>query len=715
MNAMKMPTVRLALVLMGLGVLLVQTQCLLIPDDRVTGHPVANQRPKVRITGGAMVPDSSGVDYKVNFQWVGSDDDGVVVLYQVATDDTVSERAWRDTTGFSSQFLFRASTMRADNHNEFSDWHTFYIRAIDNEFSVSAADKRYFNALTIAPTSSITFPKLRVNQKETQTIFVSWDGEDLDSSKQERRPVFFEYKLVNTINDNEGIETLRDSLYNGIDLLLPKGYTGARTDWIRVLSSVTGIKLSELPTSPPAYAFAVRAVDEAGAVEPALDLNRNVLNFGVTSDPSRPRVTITEQSVGYHVFPSMGSEWDVDVPAQKPLRFKWTGDASDYGSLPGNSNYALDVSDPENQNVLDPRGIGGWTGWGGWKGNQVPFVFGPEEAGRTHYLYVYMRDISDAEASTQRCVIKMNVVGFTHDRFALLVDDNRVVPGSGQTTGDQFDDAYVDSTILRSLHDYGTVDVFDIHGRNDISPNAALIPLSKIARYQNIIWNFGDLNSPTGLKVNETDHSRLSSFVTSGGRLFLFGGRLAGAFRDYHDYANWPAPLSNQSDLLNNFFFKFMQYRSQVVAWGADSNCPRADNLIAARSLNPAYPDLFLDRHKWNPYNKDSNGEYYGGIIHWEGYRLGKNAEPPTLNGVDSLYKAECWTHSVYPSCEGQEGSGQGCICGTRVVSTRADTLAAAQHGRIIMFNFEPWYLQSDLVRNAGNAAVNWLLNGRDF
>jgi hypothetical protein len=267
--------------------LLAQLGCLLIPEDTEKGSRVGNVRPEVRITGGAPAPLPSGIDYKINFQWHGTDPDGVVVRYQYAIDDTLSASAWRDTTGTSLQTVMRAANRnlhldtidpanpppKGDSLRGFSQWHSFYVRAVDNEFAVSVPSVQYFNARTIAPSAQITFPNLLLTtDPELQpTVVVKWTGQDIDSSNPDHIPAFFEYKRVaitaNTISDDDA----RDSLYTANNLDLPDSLVtgGNRTRWVRVPSSVTQFTISGMQTGA-AYAFAVRAVDEAGAVEPVL-------------------------------------------------------------------------------------------------------------------------------------------------------------------------------------------------------------------------------------------------------------------------------------------------------------------------------------------------------------------------------------------------------------------------------------------------------------
>jgi hypothetical protein len=704
---------------------LVQLQCLLIPDDKEKGKQVPNQRPSVRITAGASSPDSGGVDYRVQFQWVGSDRDGVVTTFQYAMDDTLSENAWQDTTGFSALMRFDATTVRPNDLREFSDWHTFYIRAIDNEFAVSPADKRYFNARTIAPTSKITFPLLagRTTIILQPTVAVRWEGEDLDSSHPDGKPIYYEYKLVSISSSQATPEEVRRLLMTGDNALLDTLRVGSKVRWVRVPSTVREQILNELPTSgTSAFAFAVRAVDEAGAIEPALDVNRNYIQFSVSPVPSRPRVNIAEESIGVGQFPATAPVnngiWNVDVPAGRPLRFIWVGDASAYGSLAGNVNYALDIPDPEDETLRDPRGIGGWIGWGKWKGNQTPFYFGNEEGGKTHTLYVYMRDISDAASSTQKCTIHMRVVSFSFEKFALVVDDARWDAG-GPT--DPLHDRFLHQNVYRRLFDYGEVDSVSVYtdrteGGQSSSTYPIPLTLRTLSLYRYVIWNFKEVGGNSGLRGTESDNKRLTNFLGAGGRLFMVGGRLAasqsGSFR-------WPIQPPKLDDDVGRavFYFKYMYMRNTIVSSAVTTSCDAVKGgIVAARALNPAYPDLEIDRQKWDPWSITVvPREYRGGLGLWEGVKAGAGEAIEDLPGLDSLYAARTWNHSLNTQCGIGPATMDGAICGWRYQSTHADSLQGRQHGRIAVFNFQPYYFQSDRLADAGTAAVNWLVTGRDY
>ncbi len=730
----------------AVGLLLFMTGVLLsgcgtfFPDDTTKGERVGNKRPEVQITAGAANSDSAGIDYKVQFRWHGTDDDGVVALYQFAIDDTISEGAWRDTTAFSSLLKFRATHTEVDSLH-LSDWHTFYVRAVDNEFAKSTLDSRYFNAETIAPSTRITFPDLRSTAipQLLRTVVINWDGDDLDSARPDRKPVFYEYKLVRIREVTDDPSAFIDSLKNANNLLLDTLSVGSKRGWIRVPETTRTIKLSDLPGAA-SLAFGVRAIDEAGAVEPVLIPNRNFIAFIVRQTSGKPNVTVRESSLGAHTFPidpPDNDTWKITVPSNTPLSFKWEGDATHYGSLPGNSNYALDISDPEDESLRDPRGVGGWIGWGRWEGNQYPIIFPTSEGEADHVLWIKMRDITDSADSEQICRINIHVVVFTFNKFALLVDDARF----GRNPSDLEVDNYLKNTLLRRAVELGEVTDFTLFGSpNDenraASPND--LKLETLSRYQHIFWSckLGQNTQTTGLySVERLTTAKLSSFLGAGGRFMIFGSQLSGYLTGgrggQFGFPKEPPNNELQHDPLpgfdeDSFLWKFLHYKTyiQSVPNTSDTNKEQstASGMIGARSLNPAYPDLFLDRSKWNPdemQNCDEGPEhcqFKSGMPDWDGTR-GTPATIVAEAGLDSLYAVKTfnkfWDWQL-PGAVAIQASVEGSVIARRYESTHADTLESRQQGRTMIFGFQPWYLEPIGVHDAGTAAVNWLVTGKD-
>lgn len=709
---MRLAIVALAAALLG--------GCLLIPDDKEKGEQVANLRPSVRITGGALTPDPGGVDYRVQFFWSGSDVDGSIDLYQWAVDDTISERAWRDTVGFSARFNFGAATQLPGSSSLFTDWHTFYIRAVDNEAGVSVPDRRLFNARTIAPVTEITFPDLSSLPSPAQlqrTFVVEWEGTDDDSSQPEQKPIWYEYKLTSLPDPLATDEVKRRYLRDGDNQLDTLGI-GSKAKWLRVPERVRSITLRDLPIGQ-SFVFGVRAIDEAGAVEPLLESQRNMLGFTVTAEVSQPYVTVSEPKLGSYRFPgNTGDVWELDVPSGQSIRFSWTGDASYYGSQPGNVNFALDIPDPDDESLRDPAGRGGWIGWGKWRSLQSPIVFTPEDAGATHFFYLLMRDVSDNRSSTRRCIIKMRVIAFTFSKFALVVDDAIF---QSATPTDEAHDNYIENVLLRRLHDFGTIERFNHYIRQpngNETGNSRVMTLPTVADYQHICYSVQrGSNAMIGLgrrDASGSTNTSLTAFLGAGGRLFLFGGQLAAANR--WDFQH-PFSPPDETDLTGRgyIYYRFMYMRNLVVSstsQGAGTCYEPVSGLVAARSLHPAYPDLLLDRTKWDPF-EEVGGKYRGGIGSWEGHQFGINQTLERFAGLDSLYAADTFDRAL-TGCDDVISPSRGSILAMRYASTTVDTLAGTQHGRVIFFNFQPYWFDRQRMMDAGTAAVNWLVTGRD-
>jgi hypothetical protein len=758
--------------------LLLCAGCLLIPSDQESGNRIGNRRPAVEITAGAASADSAGIDYKVDFRWRGADDDGVVTQFQYAIDDTTTESAWQDTTAYSVVVKVQSTHLPLvdplDNTDVWlRDWHTFYVRAVDNEYATSLVDKRYFCSRTIAPKTTITFPKALagVAGNYRRTLIIEWTGEDLDSSAPDKSPIYYEIKLIRTATFSAD-STVQRQLRVDNNTFLDSVSSGDHKRWLRIPGTVHQKILFLAPTNPngqESYVFAIRAIDEAGAVEPFLEETKNWVKFTVNTEQSRPRVTITERFLGQHTF--IGDTWGtptnpLEVPAGTELRFKWTGNADSYGSKPGNSNYALAMRsdfDPADERFRDANGINGWIGWALWEGTSQPIIFSPEDDGAIHIFYLRMRDITDAPGSEALCAVVMRVVAFRFNHTALLVDDARLSSYTGLTNRnqDQIHDAFIARFTGRMLDlapdaPPGGLEQVSLYmpatnapeGR---SPTAATaLKASKMAQYQALLWSYnygGTSGNPGGLAFHEFDYQNnneipqkhlLASFVAAGGKLFLFGGRPLSALVNLGgnsgpDFPKLPPQVAEQSGRLRftdtNFVWKFLHVRNQIV--GVDAlNCAGTppnehqqfrDGLMRCVSTNPAYPDLYLDLAKWNPddttrCNQPGFRTPDGGILDWEGVIDGDPRDPDggysahvPDPGLDTLYTAVCtsWVG-------GTMSTWDGAVIAQRYESTHADTIRGTQQGRVIMFTFQPYPFMEGPAINAGTAAINWLMTGSD-
>ena len=370
------------------------------------------------------------------------------------------------------------------------------------------------------------------------------------------------------------------------------------------------------------------------------------------------------------------------------------------------------------------HGIGGWIGWGKWIGLQDPIVFSKDQSGEYHVLYILMRDISNTAESARVCRIRMHVVDYSFSRFALLVDDAVLV---GQTP-DRVHDDYIKSVVLNRLYSYGQVDSFNVYGVNDAgSYNPLQVPDVDLVQYQHIIWNLNLFrsnipNSPGGgLRKLEVDGNRgVSNYLFAGGRLFICGAPVMGALEGRVNIYRRLPPSDTDTVERERLYYNLLYMRNTIFSYQDNQGgiCAKeTGGMYRAISFNPNYPDLFLDTKKWDPFQWDpfQPDKYKGGLELWEGLKVNQTGDSPIhLEGLDTLYVAETWNRSTSVQCRNATGPGNDSVCAWRYHSTHADTLAQRQHGRVIVFDFQPFYFQRDRMTDAGTSAVNWLVTGRD-
>jgi hypothetical protein len=555
-----------------------------------------NKPPTVRITGGAAEGQSE--DYRVEFFWFGSDPDGTVSHFVVAIDDTCMctyeeviddipvevkgltieecvaagqelnyehpDSIWKRVDGFSGQFNFTASTEIFGETNPplATDDHVFYIKAVDDKGSESRADRRGFDALTIAPTVNILAPRgsgTEQSQQVSTFVTIRWFGRDEDSTTPDKKPVGYQLKMVELSNIFESASTVLSRITNeficdeNTNLLIPDSLVTfepdsvdevrfLNCDWYPKPTALYEEQLLQLQNIEGGeYAFAVRAIDQAGSIMPDRifaiadqEADGNVIKLDVAPDiPVNPHIFVRERNfLGNRNFVAT-SVWEVQVPVNVPLRFEWDVDASWYGSRVGGINYALDIEDPGCEVCQSPDGVGGWIGWGSHPGIPFDITFSANEAGERHILYVRARDESFSPAREVLAVIQMDVIAFTFDKPALLIDDFRA---SGLTDCDH-DDAIqpmVEYAIEPYLAPGQELEFFNTY--QTLGCTEATIPteieLTTLARYATLYWNVAPLGQPSllgSVTSNPTflgtdpREQYLAIYMRAGGNLIVWG------------------------------------------------------------------------------------------------------------------------------------------------------------------------------------------------
>jgi len=739
------------------GMILLFSQCLLIPERGFVGERVGNTRPYCRITGGVLIdtanPDSAADALaRVHFYWFGSDNDGLIRWFEWAIDDTVSEGAWHQTTAYDEIIPFHAAT-RVAGSNSFSGWHTFFVRSVDNEFTRSRPDRRFFNAHTIAPESEIILPDDHQNQyaQWARTLKFTWKGEDSDGSRADGLPAAFEYKWVewrqgiptNDIPtmrayfDTTANEFLRDSL-KVEDFPNREYYRQALREWVRVPGTTTEVWLENMAVTAYKYGFVVRAIDEAGAVEPDLGWD-NWAVFKATD--KNILVYVTEPAFGIHTFSTSemtaATTWELSIAPEQRFRFEWEGDATAAGTQPGPSNYGLDMLNPLTEDERSLDGINGWIGWGMRRRMDRPFYFPRSDEGQTHHFYLKMRDVSGFEGTETRCHISLRVARFSFHKKFCLVDDlwNRASGGypyscsaSAPTPDDVTMDAW-DRDVYEAMNEYLTGDdrpgTYSIYREGDTETTPSFVDaiLDTLGQYQTLIWSAGAPDQ-SGLRLYSFFRTNaLARYISAGGNLLLVveNGPVEVITRDVSWGVEEPvcpstSRAANQAFDRYSFLYQQLHLRFrhggqerggciEKPSWLIQADIPffLPKTMVAARAERQIYPDLPLDWEAWGCRDR--------GMWRFEAL-WPDNSDPEELpwyeiqEGLEVLYRTRTFEKGA---------KFDNLPVAWRTFGTAEDRALGINPGRIVCFAFHPYFCERSAVKACMTLALQWLVTGSEF
>lgn len=343
-----------------------------------------NQIPITEITGGPA--DGSRTPSRVPFFFRGSDYDGTVRDFDYIVDTyprsvetidqitlqvpPVNDPRWQRITAYQLELTVLADTLRADprgpiGEGEFDRWHTFYVRAVDNEGAMDTSpDMRTFQGFTQAPTLDLLLPA-RAGETVTlpRTFVMNWDGFDpIGNGEPYQSPLEVRWVIRPAVLDGGGAPIgFPDALYD-----LPDSAWSPWIAWAAPDSSGREKALVNVVPQGPnqaGFVFAIQGRDDAGAITPQFDRDTPGSNnyASITVDgslPVGPIVTVRameDAAVEWKFTGTDAPQIDVTTALDTLTLFWDPPDASAYGARARESRYGW--------NIVNENDDEEWTAW----------------------------------------------------------------------------------------------------------------------------------------------------------------------------------------------------------------------------------------------------------------------------------------------------------------------------------------------------------------
>ena len=532
-------------------------------------------RPPETILSSSPPDSTAATSYRVRLYWSAADADGTVDHYDyilvdhpaarssidgdpddpnrvVVTVPDAADPRWQAVAGNDTVIVASADTLRHDpeppdsvdtdpeiaEHNRlvrrrrFERWHTFFVRAVDNEGAVDPTPEYVsFNSTTLAPEVRLTAPidAAEFEFSGPQIIVFNWDGQDPVGDGTFVDPIASRYTspLV-AVRRNSALEYVGypDTLYD----LPPSGWSrwrrwdaadgSGRRAISERLESVEG-------TTRGYYLFAVQAMDEAGAVTPVFDATtpdrNNVVRVAVF-DGFGATLIVDDPFLGQYHFAGASAPRVLAIAAGQPVRFHWRGDASAYGGSIVAYRYGWNLSNLDDDQQWDQNWCATCT-----TAPQKFFI-----AGRQRF-YLETRDNA---GTVTRGVFELDVHQVTRRRDLLVVDDTDIFPGQ------ELDEAVEDerwATVIARLRVRQPFqfdargDVYDVVANSNEPP-----PISTVFDYKSVVWCARAANSSIALQriaawfdpfVSDSRNrarpfNYLMTYIHNKGELWLSGAQL---------------------------------------------------------------------------------------------------------------------------------------------------------------------------------------------
>jgi hypothetical protein len=276
------------------------------------------------------------------------------------------------------------------------------------------------------------------------------------------------------------------------------------------------------------YLFGVRAIDEAGAVEPDLRLWYNVTSIRALPGWGNPVLKVFEGTSEFSFYYDW-QVWGMYVPTGEQICFRWEADSRRWIGTACGYKYGVDIEDLNDPDQWETD----------WSMEATNACLSFEEPG-VHYLYIKMKDCFGSEV---RGTVRLEVIDF-FTRDVLLVDDY-----FDTFPTDTAHDMFMNSILARC---YAYTDSIYIYNTFKAGPGGLPRelksvdepPLSELLKYKLIIWDTDASQSQfnTGIR-RVVDDGILDVYLNGGGRLWIFGREIVrGTSGNPEDFSYPSAP-----------------------------------------------------------------------------------------------------------------------------------------------------------------------------
>ena len=615
--------------------------------DSKSGDRVSNLPPEVRITGGPprLEDDIARDPYNVRIFWTGSDPDGEVDHYEYTIDpnpdpvepvftlDEIEDPesylkrgelslnidrgildntdtliyskeidgakysfSYIQTTEYSESFAMEASLPDSsglvERKHHFHKSHILYLRAMDNEGRYSKTDQLEFTAFTLAPTAHIKFPNIENITDAGLTIGsdirMVWTGVDLDQGGSEKEPVAYLYKIVDF--NERGIDNFLDM---DPTFLFTRHPSAAPLPWTYQSADTTEASFTLTPGH--SYMFAVRAIDEAGAVQRTYSLapyaqqaSGNVAKFTSSTFSGSPILIIKEPTLG-EVSGTGNFLEEFEVAPGSVLRFFLTGDASRYGGVIEGFSYGVDIQNLELEDGPDSE----WSPWSSDPATGDIVFTKPDE---THIIYIRTRDTT---GNITMATLVIKVVNFTFERELLVVDDYRDTNWPLQQVHTDFwVDQLTASGRLTAEDLKPEILFYRAWGPSDAQATPTAPDLTLLGQYKMMIWEINNGNSgDVALAESGAQRRHLSAYTKSGGKFWITGRP---TMKGIMPGGGNPADVLDDTKVFGgpgSFAYNTMRLYSKVEQVGLDKN-NRMSRVEAPENRPVIWPMLDVDKTK---------------------------------------------------------------------------------------------------------------------